>query len=117
MATTANPRIAIIGGGPGGLVLALTLHRRGIPATVYEREVSPDSRRHLGGMLDLGYDSGQRALRENGLEELDDGGIEELDDVGIGELDDGGIEELDDGGIDEFGRLAGGLSDGRCHCW
>ena len=70
MATTATPRIAIIGGGPGGLTLALTLHQRGIPSTVYERETSPDSRANLGGMLDLGYESGQRALRENGLEEV-----------------------------------------------
>ena len=69
MATTTHPRIAIIGGGPGGLTLALTLHRRGVPFTVYEREPSPDSRMNLGGMLDLGYESGQRALRENGLEE------------------------------------------------
>ncbi|KAM5536890.1 hypothetical protein V8D89_009437 [Ganoderma adspersum] len=65
-----HPRIAIIGGGLGGLTLLLTLHKRGIPATLYEREVSFSSRAHLGGTLDLGYDSGQRALRENGLEAL-----------------------------------------------
>ncbi|TBU43818.1 FAD/NAD(P)-binding domain-containing protein [Dichomitus squalens] len=70
MATTTYPRIAIIGRGPGGLTLALTLHRRGVPFTVYERETSADSRAHLGGMLDLGYESGQRALRENGLGEV-----------------------------------------------
>ncbi|PIL23161.1 hypothetical protein GSI_14470 [Ganoderma sinense ZZ0214-1] len=67
MSTPPHPRIAIIGGGPAGLTLLLTLHRRGIPATVYEREPSIHSRAHLGGMLDLGHDSGQRALRENGL--------------------------------------------------
>ena len=50
MATTTYPRIAVIGGGPGGLTLALTLHRRGIPYTVYERETSADSRAHLGGI-------------------------------------------------------------------
>ncbi|KAI1786984.1 FAD/NAD(P)-binding domain-containing protein [Ganoderma leucocontextum] len=66
---TAQPRIAIIGGGPGGLTLLLTLHKRGIPATLYEREAGFASRRHLGGTLDLGYESGQRALRENGLHE------------------------------------------------
>ncbi len=70
MTTPTHTRIAIIGGGPAGLTLLLTLHRRGIPATVYERETSIDSRAHLGGMLDLGYDSGQRALRENGLGEV-----------------------------------------------
>ncbi|EJF59081.1 monooxygenase [Dichomitus squalens LYAD-421 SS1] len=69
MAKPTYPRIAVIGGGPGGLVLALTLYRHGIPSTVYERDTSFDSRAHIGGMLDLKYESGQRALRENGLEE------------------------------------------------
>ena len=67
--STAHPRITIVGGGPGGLTLLLTLHKRGIPATLYEREPSFTSRSHLGGSLDLGYDTGQRALRENGLEQ------------------------------------------------
>ncbi|KAI0794655.1 hypothetical protein C8Q74DRAFT_588348 [Fomes fomentarius] len=67
--STTKPRIVIIGGGLAGLTLLLTLHRRGVPATLYEREPSADSRAHLGGMLDIGYDSGRRALRENGLEE------------------------------------------------
>ncbi|TBU61782.1 oxidoreductase, partial [Dichomitus squalens] len=67
MATTIHPRIAIIGGGPRGLTLALTLHRRGISYTVYERETDQEARAHLGGILDVGYDSAQRALRENGL--------------------------------------------------
>ena len=58
-------------------------------------------------------ENGLEELDDGGIEELDDGGIEELDNVGIGEVDDGGIEEVADGGIDEFGRLAGGLSDGR----
>ncbi|TBU34199.1 oxidoreductase [Dichomitus squalens] len=70
MATTIHPRIAIIGGGPGGLTLALTLHRRGISYTVYERETDQEARAHLGGILDVGYDSAQRALRENGLGEV-----------------------------------------------
>ncbi len=67
--STTKPRIVIIGGGLAGLTLLLTLHRRGVSATLYEREPSADSRAHLGGMLDIGYDSGRRALRENGLEE------------------------------------------------
>ncbi|RPD58780.1 FAD/NAD-P-binding domain-containing protein [Lentinus tigrinus ALCF2SS1-7] len=62
-----QPNIAIIGGGPGGLVALLTLLSRGVPVTLYEREASSDARRHLGGMLDLTWDEGQRALRENGL--------------------------------------------------
>ncbi|KAH9848581.1 monooxygenase FAD-binding protein [Lenzites betulinus] len=64
------PRIAIIGGGPGGLVLLLTLSKRGVPATLYERDASRDARSHLGGMLDLAWNTGQQALRENGLEGL-----------------------------------------------
>ncbi|KAL1948157.1 hypothetical protein VTO73DRAFT_12232 [Trametes versicolor] len=65
-----QPRIAIVGGGPAGLVVLLTLSKRGIPATLYERELDSNSRAHLGGMLDLEWDSGQRALRENGMEDL-----------------------------------------------
>ncbi|RPD59128.1 FAD/NAD(P)-binding domain-containing protein [Lentinus tigrinus ALCF2SS1-7] len=61
------PRIAIIGGGLGGLTLLLTLSRRGVPATLYERDANFSSRAHLGGTLDLGWKTGQRALRENGL--------------------------------------------------
>ncbi|KAM5541336.1 hypothetical protein V8D89_004890 [Ganoderma adspersum] len=67
-AAITKPRIAIIGGGPGGLTLLLTLRKRGIPAILYEREADFNTRRHLGGCLDLGYESGQRALRENGLQ-------------------------------------------------
>ncbi|TFK79975.1 monooxygenase FAD-binding protein [Polyporus arcularius HHB13444] len=67
--THPMPRIAIIGGGMGGLVVLLTLLRRGIPATVYERDADLNVRAHMGSTLDLGWESGQRALRENGLEE------------------------------------------------
>ncbi|SNT49814.1 2-polyprenyl-6-methoxyphenol hydroxylase [Asanoa hainanensis] len=59
-------RIAIAGGGLGGLTLARVLHRHGIEATVYERETDRTARSQ-GGMLDLHPESGQRALAEAGL--------------------------------------------------
>ena len=59
-------RIAIAGGGLGGLTLARILHRHDIDAVVYEREPNR-SARSQGGMLDLHPESGQRALAEAGL--------------------------------------------------
>ncbi|MCU1423237.1 MAG: oxidoreductase [Microbacteriaceae bacterium] len=63
---TTHHDIAIIGGGLGGLTLALILHRHGIASTVYELDASPLARRQ-GGMLDMHEESGQFALREAGL--------------------------------------------------
>lgn len=62
-----SPRIAIIGGGPGGLMLARLLHVRGIPATVFERDPHA-GHRPQGGSLDLHFETGQRALSLGGLE-------------------------------------------------
>ena len=62
----APQRIAIIGGGPGGLTLARILHTRGITATVFESEDSPTARQQ-GGTLDIHVESGQRALQLAGL--------------------------------------------------
>jgi 2-polyprenyl-6-methoxyphenol hydroxylase-like FAD-dependent oxidoreductase len=59
-------RIAIAGGGLGGLTLARILQRHGIDAVVYEREADRSARRQ-GGSLDLHPESGQQALAEAGL--------------------------------------------------
>lgn len=59
-------RIAIIGGGPGGLTLARVLQKHGVRATVFERERSANSRSQ-GGSLDLHGESGLKALRVAGL--------------------------------------------------
>ncbi|MEV0209232.1 FAD-dependent monooxygenase [Streptomyces sp. NPDC050788] len=66
MSRTSEPRIAIVGGGIGGLVLAGLLHRYGIAAMLHERDTGLDARAH-GGSLDLHPESGQRALDELGL--------------------------------------------------
>ncbi|KIJ29954.1 hypothetical protein M422DRAFT_76712 [Sphaerobolus stellatus SS14] len=69
MATTSHsqPRIAIIGGGPGGLILGRLLQYNQLGFTIFERE-SPRSARQLqGGSLDIHAESGQEALRQAGL--------------------------------------------------
>lgn len=64
--TTTTPRIAIVGAGPGGLVLARLLHLASIPSVLYEAEPSRNSREQ-GGSLDLHEESGQLALQAAGL--------------------------------------------------
>ncbi|MDF0488475.1 FAD-dependent monooxygenase [Sphingomonas sp. H39-1-10] len=65
---TIDPRIAIIGGGPGGLMLARLLHLRGLAPVVFERDADADARPQ-GGSLDLHSDTGQHAMRAAGLED------------------------------------------------
>jgi 2-polyprenyl-6-methoxyphenol hydroxylase-like FAD-dependent oxidoreductase len=61
-----TPRIAIVGAGPGGLLCARVLQRRGIEVAVYDADTSVDAR-DAGGTLDLKADSGQIALEDAGL--------------------------------------------------
>jgi 2-polyprenyl-6-methoxyphenol hydroxylase-like FAD-dependent oxidoreductase len=64
---TSKQRIAIVGGGPGGLLLARLLALRGLQPTVFERDRHADDRPQ-GGSLDLHGDTGQHAMRIAGLD-------------------------------------------------
>lgn len=61
-----NKKIAIVGGGPGGLTLARLLQVKGADVKVYERDVNAEVRLQ-GGALDLHTESGLAALKEAGL--------------------------------------------------
>jgi 2-polyprenyl-6-methoxyphenol hydroxylase-like FAD-dependent oxidoreductase len=60
------PKIAIIGAGPGGCLLARLLHTHSIPSTIFEAESSPNYRSQ-GGTLDLRTDTGLAAIKAAGL--------------------------------------------------
>ncbi len=62
----AMNRIAIVGGGPGGLMLARLLQLRGAAPVVFERDAHADERPQ-GGSLDLHVETGLRAMRLAGL--------------------------------------------------
>ncbi|WP_440135637.1 FAD-dependent oxidoreductase [Chitinophaga sancti] len=62
-------KIAIVGGGPGGLTLARLLQVKGFPSVqVYERDLDKDARVQ-GATLDLHEESGLAALQEGLLME------------------------------------------------
>src|SRR5580693_7124154 len=66
MSAVRGKKIAIIGGGPGGLTLARLLQQSDAQVSVYEREQSRNARVQ-GSALDLHEDSGLAALETAGL--------------------------------------------------
>ncbi|HTI10043.1 MAG TPA: NAD(P)/FAD-dependent oxidoreductase [Puia sp.] len=66
MYTLKNKKIAIVGGGPGGLTLARLLQMKGVEVKVYERDINKYARMQ-GATLDLHEESGLAALQEAGL--------------------------------------------------
>lgn len=61
-----NKKVAIIGGGPGGLTLARLLQLKGVDVKVYERDFNRNVRVQ-GATLDLHYESGLKTLEGAGL--------------------------------------------------
>lgn len=61
-----DKKIAIIGGGPGGLTLARLLQLKGVKVKVYERDYNEHARVQ-GATLDLHYDSGLKVMDAAGL--------------------------------------------------
>ncbi|MFL9835322.1 FAD-dependent oxidoreductase [Chryseobacterium terrae] len=61
-----NKKIAIVGGGPGGLTLARLLQLKGYQVKVYERDEDQNVRQQ-GATLDLHEESGLKALIAIGL--------------------------------------------------
>ncbi|TLS26018.1 hypothetical protein PpBr36_07497 [Pyricularia pennisetigena] len=65
--TLSSPKIAIIGAGPVGCMLARLLHLVDVECTVFEGDDSPNYRSQ-GGTQDLHTDTGLAATREAGLD-------------------------------------------------
>jgi 2-polyprenyl-6-methoxyphenol hydroxylase-like FAD-dependent oxidoreductase len=61
-----NKQVAIIGGGPGGLMLARLLQQKGVQVKIYERDVDQFVRQQ-GSTLDMHYDTGLKAIHAAGL--------------------------------------------------
>ncbi len=62
----ANKKVAIVGAGPGGLILARLLQMAGTHVRVYERDLNP-SARVQGATLNINEESGLKAIRRAGL--------------------------------------------------
>lgn len=63
---TNNKSIAIIVGGPGGLMLGLLLQQLGYAYTIFEK-AQPSINTERGGSLDIHADSGQLPIKEAGI--------------------------------------------------
>ncbi len=61
-----HKKVAVIGGGPVGLTMAVLLQQKGTDVTVYERDKDAQTR-IWGGTLDLHKSSGQEAMQKAGL--------------------------------------------------
>lgn len=61
-----DKKIAILGGGPGGLTLARLLQLKGAEVKVYERDFNKESRVQ-GAIVDLHFDSGLKVMIAAGL--------------------------------------------------
>jgi 2-polyprenyl-6-methoxyphenol hydroxylase-like FAD-dependent oxidoreductase len=68
MSAINGKKVAIVGGGPGGLTLARLLQQSGAKVAVYERDQSRNARVQ-GSALDLHEESGLAALEAAGLME------------------------------------------------
>ncbi len=61
-----NKKIAIVGGGPGGLTLARLLQQKGANVKLYERDYSRQARVQ-GAIVDLHFESGLKVIEAAGL--------------------------------------------------
>ncbi|OCB76662.1 FAD-dependent oxidoreductase [Flavobacterium crassostreae] len=68
--TTTYPKLAIIGGGIGGVALAVACLHRGIPFTLYERDRNFDARSQGYGLT---LQQASKAIQELGIFSLDQG--------------------------------------------
>ncbi|KAF1998410.1 FAD/NAD(P)-binding domain-containing protein [Amniculicola lignicola CBS 123094] len=66
MTTPSTPKVAILGAGPGGCMLARLLNQHSIPCTIFESEASIDYRSQ-GGSLDLRSTTGLATIKAAGL--------------------------------------------------
>ena len=96
-----DKKVAVVGGGPGGLTLAKLLQIKGVNVTVYERDSNKEVRQQ-GATLDLHEESGLEALRRaNLMNEFkasfrpDAGRLRVLDEQAIIKMDEHELQDKD----------------------